>query len=175
MYKLRSLQASLGSRIYTSILQPHLIEKALLTADVVIGAKHTSDHITPCLISDEMIKKMKSGSVIIDVSIDQGGCFETSRTTTHQDPVYKLYDVTHYCVPNIASRVPRTASYSLSNFFAPLLLRIGEMGGVENMLKMDRALSKGVYAFNGKITNQQISTTFGLPFQHLDLLMAAFY
>jgi alanine dehydrogenase len=175
IYKLRGLQTNLGTRIYTSILQPRLIENALLTADVVIGAKHSSEGMTPCLISSDMVSKMKPGSVIIDVSIDQGGCFDTSRPTTHQNPVYKVYDVTHYCVPNIASKVPRTASYSLSNFFAPLLLRIGDMGGVENMLKMDRALSKGVYAFNGKITNQQISTTHGLPFQHLDLLMAAFY
>ncbi len=175
MYKLRSLQTNLGNRIFTSVLQPQILEKAMVTADVVIAAKHANHGMVPIMISSEMVKKMKAGSVIIDVSIDQGGCFETSKPTTHQDPVFKVYDVTHYCVPNIASRVPRTASYSLSNFFAPVLLHIGETGGLENMLRFDRAFSKGVYAFNGKITNQQIGALHNLPFQHLDLLMAAFY
>lgn len=175
IYKMRSLQNNLGARVYTAVLQPGLLEDALRTADVVIAAKHSRDDMAPCLISAESVKKMKAGSVIIDVSIDQGGCFETSRPTTHKDPVFKVYDVTHYCVPNIASKVPHTASCSLSNFFTALLLRIGEGGGVEGILRSDRYLSKGVYTFNGKITNQQISRQYDLPFQHLDLLMAAFY
>jgi len=175
MYKLRSLQTHLGNRIFTSVLQSQLLENALSTADVVIAAKHASEGLVPFMIGDEMVKKMKAGSVIIDVSIDQGGCFATSKPTTHQNPVYKMYDVTHYCVPNIASKVPRTASYSLSNFFGPILQQIGEMGGVENLLRMDRAFGKGVYSFNGKITNHEISNMHNLPFQHLDLLMAAYF
>jgi len=122
-----------------------------------------------------MIQKMKEGSVVIDVSIDQGGCFETSKATTHQHPVYQIHGVTHYAVPNIASRVPRTASISFSNFFMPLLLSVGEYGGFENLLKSDRALAKGVYVFNGKLTNQRISDLYGIPFHHLELLMAAFF
>lgn len=175
MYKLRSLQNNVGSRVFTSILQPNLIDQALQTADVVIAAKHASTGISPCLISDEMVQRMKAGSVIIDVSIDQGGCFESSRPTTHHEPVFQKYGVTHYAVPNIASRVPRTASLSFSNFFTPLLLSIGEAGGMENMLKEDRGLSKGVYVFNGKLTNQRIAELHGIPFHHLELLMAAFY
>lgn len=175
MYKLRALQNNLGTRVFTSILQPHLIDQAMQTADVVIAAKHASTGISPCLISDQMVQHMKAGSIIIDVSIDQGGCFESSKPTTHQDPVYQKYGVTHYAVPNIASRVPRTASLSFSNFFTPLLLAIGEAGGIENMLKEDRSLSKGVYVFNGKLTNQRIAELHGIPFHHLELLMAAFY
>jgi alanine dehydrogenase len=175
MYKLRSLQTHLGNRIFTSVLQSRLLENALVTADVVIAAKHAGDGPVAFMIDGDLVKKMKAGSVIIDVSIDQGGCFETSRATSHKSPVYKMYDVTHYCVPNIASKVPRTASYSLSNFFGPILQQIGEMGGVENLLRMDRGLGKGVYTFNGKITNHQISKIHNLAFQHLDLLMAAYF
>jgi alanine dehydrogenase len=175
MYKLRSLQTNLGMRLYTSIMQPHLLEQALITADVVIAAKHSPTGVSPCFISAEMVKKMKAGSVIIDVSIDQGGCFETSKPTTHLNPVYQQYGVTHYCVPNIASKVPRTAAYSFSNFFTPLLIEMGEAGSLENILRMNLPLRKGVYVFNGKITNQQISSLYDLPFQHIDLLMAAFF
>ena len=175
IYKLRTLQNNLKERIYTSVFQPDEIEKALLTADVVIAAKHTAEGTTPCFIPAEFVKKMKPGSVIIDVSIDQGGCFETSRPTNHQNPVYQLHDITHYCVPNIASKVPRTASTSFSNFFSGLLLEIAENGGVDKTLKNNRAFSKGAYIFNGILTNHQISKLHDIPFQHLDLLLAAFY
>jgi alanine dehydrogenase len=117
---------------------------------------------------------MKDGAVIIDVSIDQGGCFETSRPTNHQNPVYQVHGVTHYCVPNIASRVPRTASASFSNFFTPVILDIADHGGVDNMLKSSPSFSKGAYVYNGVLTNQQVSKLFDIPFQHLDLLLAAF-
>jgi alanine dehydrogenase len=117
---------------------------------------------------------MKPGSVIIDVSIDQGGCVETSRITTHQSPVFKKYDVIHYCVPNIASQVPHTASYALSNFFTPMMLKIGEAGGIDNYIRDDRGATKGVYVFKGILTSKTISDMFNLPFQDIDLLLAAF-
>jgi alanine dehydrogenase len=117
---------------------------------------------------------MKPGAVIIDVSIDQGGCVETSHITTHQNPVFKKYDVIHYCVPNIASQVPHTASYALSNFFTPVMLRIGEEGGVDNLIRRDRGICKGVYLFKGILTRQSIGDAFSLPFQDIDLLLAAF-
>ncbi|MDD4373048.1 MAG: alanine dehydrogenase [Bacteroidales bacterium] len=175
MYKLRTLQNNLGQRIFTSALQPDLIGEALQTADVVIGAKHTNDGTTSCMISAAMIKKMKAGAVIIDVSIDQGGCFETSRPTTHKNPVFQEFGITHYAVPNMASRVPRTASVAFNNFFMPLLLQISEVGGVQAYLQSDRAFAKGVYAFNGKLTNHYIAQKHRLPFHHLELLLAAFY
>jgi len=175
MYKLRILQNNVGQRLFTSVLQPHLIGEALKTADVVIAAKHIQDGLASCYINEDMVKSMKSGAVIIDVSIDQGGCFETIRPTSHHDPVYQLHGVTHYGVPNMASRVPRTASVSFSNFFMPLLLQIGERGGLENLLRVDRALAKGVYIYNGKLTNPDVSRLHSIPFSHLELLMAAFY
>ena len=174
IYKLRRLQTNLNSRIFTSIVQPKVLLKALKTAHVIIGAIHSPSGRTPCIITEEMVKEMKPGSVIIDVSIDQGGCIETSRITTHADPVFSKYGVTHYCVPNIASRVPHTASYALSNCFAPTILNIGEEGGIDNILKSDYGLRQGVYIYNGTITNKYIADTFKLPFQDIELLMAAF-
>lgn len=174
IYKLRSLQTNVGARLNTSIMHPELIQQALETADVVIAAKHAPSGVSPCIIPESMVQRMKDGAVIIDVSIDQGGCFETSRPTNHQNPVYQVHGVTHYCVPNIASRVPRTASASFSNFFAPVILDIADHGGVDNMLKSSPSFSKGAYIYNGVLTNKQVSKLFDIPFQHLDLLLAAF-
>ena len=174
IYKLRTLQKNLGVRIFTSVLQPVVLEEALLNADVVIAAKHSSRGISDCFITAETVRKMKQGSVIVDVSIDQGGCFETSRPTHHNDPVFIEHGITHYCVPNIASRVPHTASLSLNNFLTPLLLSIGEAGGLPRYIKQDDAFSKGVYIFNGTLTNKQIGERFDLRYRDLDLLLAAF-
>lgn len=174
IYKLRRLQDALNNRIFTSIFQPKVLRKALKTADVVIGAVHSSEGITSCIVTEDMVREMNPGSVIIDVSIDQGGCFETSHITTHKDPVYKKHDVTHYCVPNIASKIPHTASYAFSNFFTPILLRVGELGGIENMLKSDWGLRKGAYLFNGILTKPYIGDYFTLPYQDIELLIAAY-
>lgn len=174
IYKLRRLQNNLNTRIFTSIIQPKVLLKALRTADVVIGAIHAPWGRTPIVVTEEMVAQMKYGSVIVDVSIDQGGCVETSRVTNHSEPVFARHDVIHYCVPNIASRVPHTASYAFSNFFAPVLLAMGDGGGVENMLKYDIGVRQGVYLFNGVLTNQYIGEHFNLPSQDIELLMAAF-
>jgi alanine dehydrogenase len=174
VYKLRDIQKTLGSRVFTSILQPKVLLKALKTADVVIAAKHSQGELSQCMVSEEMVMQMNTGSVIVDVSIDQGGCFETSRATSHEYPVFQVHDVTHYCVPNIASRVPHTASYALSNYLTPVLLNISEFGGVENMLKQDHTFCKGVYSYNGILTNKTIGKKFNLPYQNLELLLSAF-
>jgi len=174
IYRLRRLQENLNARIFTSIIQPKVLNKSLESADVVIGAIHSVDGKTPCIVSEETVRQMKKGSVVIDVSIDQGGCFETSQVTTHKNPVFKKYDVTHYGIPNIASSVPHTASYALSNFFAPVLLSIGEEGGIENLLKIDYGLCKGAYLYNGILTSKYISDLFQLPFKDIELLIAAF-
>jgi alanine dehydrogenase len=171
--KLRRIQKNLNNRIYTSVLLPKVLEEALISADIVIGAIRSEEGKTACIISRNMVKRMKSGSVIIDVSIDQGGCFETSKITSHSKPVFKEYDVTHYCVPNIASSVPYTASYALSNFFTPVLLKLGKAGGLVNLIKNDFPISKGVYIFNGAVTNKFISESFDLPFRDLSLLTSA--
>ncbi len=174
VYKLRRLQNNLNTRVFTSIMQPKVLLKALRTADVLIGAVHSSWGRAPVMVNEEMVSQMKYGSVVVDVSIDQGGCIETSRPTTHSDPVFQKSSVTHYCVPNIAARVPHTASYAFSNFFAPVLLTIGEEGGIEQMLKRDPGVRQGVYLFNGTLTNQYIGEFFRIPYQDIDLLMAAF-
>jgi alanine dehydrogenase len=148
---------------------------ALVTADVVIGAVHSSYGHTPCIVTEDMVRQMKEGAVLIDVSIDQGGCFETSHLTDHKNPVFKKYGVTHYCVPNIASKVPNTASYAFSNFLTPILMKIGEEGGIDNVLRSDYGVRQGVYLFNGTSTNKFLSDTYHLPFQDINLLMAAFH
>ncbi len=175
VYKLRNLLTILGTRLFTSILQPKVLLKALQDADVVISAKHSSTGFPACFIPEEMVRQMKLGSVIVDVSIDQGGCFETSYPTSHMKPVFVKHGITHYCVPNIASRVPHTASFSLSNLLTSLLLEIGEAGGIENYLNTDIGFSKGVYIFNGILTNTQIGERFSLPYRNLELIMSAFH
>lgn len=173
IYRLRRLQNNLNTRIFTSIIQPKVLAKALKTADVVIGAIHSPGGRAPVVVDETMVQQMKYGSIIIDVSIDQGGCVETSRVTNHDEPVFVKHDVTHYCIPNIASRVPHTASYAISNFFVPILLNIGESGGIVNLLQQDNGIRQGVYLFNGTLTNQYIGEHFGLPHQDIELLMAS--
>ncbi len=173
IYRLRRLQSDIGTRVFTSVIQPRVLAKHLKTADVVIGAIRSQQGRTPCVVTEEMVSEMKVGSVIIDVSIDQGGCFETSEVTNHTKPVFRKHGVIHYCVPNIASRVSRTASYALSTIFAPILLNIGEEGGVENMLRRDVGVRNGVYLYNGTLTNQVLGEMFKLPYKDINLLMAA--
>lgn len=175
VYRLRRLQNNLGMRVFTSILHPKVILESMRTADVVIGAIHTKNGKTPCLITEDMVSQMKEGAIIIDISIDQGGCFETSHPTTHKNPVYKVHGITHYCVPNIPSRVPHTASQALNNIFVPIILDIGTDGGIDNFLKTDHGVRQGVYLYNGVSTNSFISRYFNLPFQDIDLLMATFH
>ena len=175
VYKMRDLQDKLEFRVSTSVLQPILLLKALREADVVIAAKHSSTGQPACFIPSDMIKQMKRGAVIVDVSIDQGGCFETSRPTSHQHPVFQEFGITHYCVPNIASRVPHTASYSLSNYLAGMLLKMGEAGDIHHFIVRNKPFSNGVYVYNGALTNKNIADTLGLPFRDLELLTSALY
>ena len=169
--KLRRLQKIISQRVSTSILQPKALQKALMRADVVIGALRADDGRTPCVVSEEMVKKMKSGAVIVDVSIDQGGCFESSEVTNHKKPTYRKFDVVHYCVPNISSRVSRTASFAISNILAPTLLQIGMAGGVDDFLKQNAGLRSGVYAHKGMLTSAVLGSMFDMPYKNLNLIM----
>ena len=173
LYRLRRVQNDLGMRLFTSIIEPKELEKALIEADVVIGALRTQEGRTPMVVTEQMVSNMKAGSIIVDISIDQGGCFETSQVTNHANPIYKKYGVTHYCVPNIASRVAQTASMALSNIFTPILLDMGEKGGMENYLRENSGVRNGVYIYNGILTHKYIGETFGIPYKDLDLLIAA--
>lgn len=171
--RLRRIQSRIGQRLYTSIISPNTLLKELRTADVAIGALRSSEGRTPVVVSEEMVSEMRVGSVIIDVSIDQGGCFETSEVTNHSQPVFKKYGVVHYCVPNIASRVSRTASMALSNVFTPILVTAGDEGGLEELFWKNKPVRKGVYMYRGSITNRFVAESSGLPYKDLDLLMAA--
>jgi len=172
IYRLRRIQNDLGQRLYTSILQPNELLKALQTADVVIGALRPVNGRTPVVVTSEMVSQMKFGSVIVDVSIDRGGCFETSETTSHDKPTFQKYGVIHYGVPNIASRFAKTASMALSNIFLPILLNMGESGGCENLIKTNAGIRHSVYLFNGSLTNEIIASVFELPYKSIDLLIA---
>ena len=171
IYKLRELQNAVGMPIYTSTIDMETLDIAIEKADILITAKHTFSAHSPLIVKESVVAKMKPGSVLIDVSIDQGGCCETSKPTTHRNPAYKLHDVTHYCVPNIASRVPRTASTAISNYLLPSLLQLGECGGIETLLQHDHSFSKGAYMFNGKLTNQRVAEKFSISYNPIELLL----
>lgn len=171
IYKLRRLKQSLGAHIYTSTLDTVTLSHALEECDVAIGALRSDDDRAPCVVTDEMVSKMKSNSVIVDVTIDQGGCFETSQITTHKKPTYKKYDVIHYCVPNIASRVSRTATTALSNIFTPLLLQIANNGGLEDMIFNKEWLMKGVYTYKGSLTHPALAKRFDMKYKDMKLFM----
>jgi len=173
IYRLMRLQNNIGRRCFTSVLDPVALAEELKNADVAIGALKPINGVTPVVVTDEMVSNMKAGSVVIDVSIDRGGCFETSMVTTHENPVFKKYDVIHYCVPNIASGVPRTASRSISNVLLPILQEFSDMGGVEEVIKFKSGIRKGVYMYKGCVTNPTIARRFKFKYTDLDLLLAA--
>lgn len=173
IYKLRRLQNNIGTKIFTSVVQPVVLEKAVTTCDVAIGAIRAEDGRSPCIISEATVSRMKRDSVIIDVSIDQGGCFETSEITNHTNPVFRKYDVIHYCVPNIASRVARTATYALTNIFAPILVDIGDQGGIKNVIWQKAGVRDAVYIYQGHLTNKHIGDRFNIPVKDLDLLVVS--
>ncbi len=171
--KLRRLQQLTSRSISTSVIQPKSLSKALKRADVVIGAIRSGDGRTPCVVSEGMVEGMKDGSVIIDVSIDHGGCFESSEVTTHKNPIFVKHGIIHYCVPNIASRVARTSSFAICSIISPLLIKIGEEGGVKNLIKQDEGLRSGVYTFRKMMTNKTLSEMFDFQFKDLNLIITA--
>ena len=173
IYKLRRLKHALNHQVYTSTIDQATLHQQIADADVLIGAIRAKKGRNRCLVTEEMVASMKEGAVIVDVSIDQGGCIETSEITTHKNPTFKKYGVTHYCVPNIASRVARTATNALSNIFTPMILQIGEAGSVEDMIFSRKWFMKGVYAHRGGLTNVHLARKYNLPFKDLSLLIAA--
>ncbi len=168
--KLRCVQANLGRTLYTSTIQPKNLVKALKRCDVAIGAVRGT-HRAPVVVTEQMVNSMKAGSVIIDVSIDMGGCFETSEITTHTHPTFEYNGITHYCVPNISARYSRSASVSISNIFTPYLLKIAEDGGIENALRFDRGLKNGLYFYHGILTNKSVGDWFDLKHSDINLLI----
>jgi len=173
VYRLKRLQNNLGMRVWTSVIEPKILAKQLKTCEVAVGALSTGEGRSPIVVTEEMVTNMRAGSVIIDVSIDRGGCFETSEITTHEQPTFLKHDVIHYCVPNIASGFARTASHAISNVLMPLLLRASKEGGLEEMVWHDFNLRHGVYMYKGHLTNFYISQRFDLKYTDLNLLIAS--
>ncbi|MFB5945546.1 alanine dehydrogenase [Albibacterium profundi] len=170
IYRLRRLQTNIGSLVFTSVIQPIVLRKAVLNSDVVIGAVRSNNGRCPCIIDEATVEKMKPNSVLIDVSIDQGGCFETSQITNHLKPTFRKHDVIHYCVPNIASRVARTATYALTNIFTPILLEIGERGSMMNLIWNRPGIRNAVYLYQGSLTNKDIGERFNMSPKDLELI-----
>lgn len=168
--KLRKIQTNLGQTVYTSTLQPKNLLKSLKRCDVAIGAVRGEDR-APVIVTQTMVEQMKKGAVIIDVSIDMGGCFETSEVTTHNQPTQEKFGVIHYGVPNIPARYPRTSSVSISNIFTPYILKIGEDGGLENSLRFDKGLRNGLYLYHGILTNKSIGDWFDMKFSDINFLI----
>ncbi|MEM6829141.1 MAG: alanine dehydrogenase [Bacteroidota bacterium] len=173
IYKLRRLKHALGSEVYTSTYDHTVMEREIKGTDVLIGAVRMEKGQNKILVSEEMVASMKKNSVIIDVSIDQGGCIETSEITTHNNPIFVKYDVIHYCVPNIASRVARTASLAISNIVTPILLEAGEEGGFEELIYSQPRIMKGIYSYKGSLTKLELSKRFNMPYKDISLFMAA--
>ena len=173
IYKLKRLQNNIGVRLWTSVLEPKILAKQLKTCDVAVGALSSSSGRTPIVVSEEMVSMMRPGSVIVDVSIDRGGCFETSEVTSHESPVIKKFDVIHYGVPNIPSGFARTASQAISNVLMPLLLKISDEGGLEKLVWHQLNIRNGIYMFKGALTNFHLSERFNLKFTDLNLLIAS--
>lgn len=174
IYRLKRMQNAIGQRMWTSVVEPKILAKQLKTCDVAVGAlSSTGGDRTPVVASEEMVSAMRPGSVIVDVSIDRGGCFETSEVTSHEQPIFLKHGVIHYCVPNIPSGFARTASQAISNVLMPLLLEIGDEGGLEHLLWHKLNIRNGIYMFKGALTNIYLSQRFDLKYTDLNLLIAS--
>jgi alanine dehydrogenase len=170
-HKLRQLQSNVGQRLFTSILHPKVLKNTLKTADVVIGALEFDGNSPRFIVEEDIVRSMKRNSVIIDLAISQGGCFETSRLTNFEDPSFVKHGVTHYCIPNVPARVARTASIALSDIIGPIVYNLGEAGSLNQLLKEDVGIRKGVYTYHGILTNDFIGSQLNIPSPHIDLLL----
>jgi alanine dehydrogenase len=171
--KIMRLQSNVGRQLHTSSINPVYLAHQLTSADVVIGAIHSKEGRAPIIVTEEMVSKMKEGSIIIDVSIDQGGCIETSRVTSIDKPTFVRHGVIHYCVPNIASQVSRTASIAISNIMTPLLIKIGDSNSIDNLMMLHEGIRNGCYAYRACLTNEYLSRRFNKKFTNLSLLLSS--
>jgi alanine dehydrogenase len=173
IHKLMRFQERLGQRVFTSVFHPKALKKALKSADVAIGALSMNE-VPKIVVPETMVENMKNGSVIIDLNIIQGGCFETSRITNLKKPVFNKHGVIHYCVPNISSRMARTTSISVSNIIAPILLNMGRSGSMKQYIRVNQGFCEGIYVFNGILTNHDLGNILDIPVKDINLLLAAF-
>lgn len=173
--KLRTIQQALGQKIFTSIFQPRVLQNVFRTADVIIGAIDNFLTRRRYMIAEELIRTMKKGALIIDLCVNQGGCFETTCSLTSADPeIFEQYDVLHYCKSDISNSVARTTSMAFSNIFVSMLLALGDAGSFSSMIKEDNCFRSGVYIFSGKPVNSFVSSHFNINSNDLDLYLSAF-
>ncbi|HEY5591595.1 MAG TPA: alanine dehydrogenase [Paludibacter sp.] len=172
--KLRKIQHYLGQQVFTSVIHPTVLFKALASADAVIGNLRYIYGSERFMVSEELVKTMKAGAIIIDMSVDQGGCFETSECRTLQNPVYEKHGIIHYCVPNISARVARTSSMALSNIFAPILLKIGNSGSVKSAIAESSGFRHGAYIYGGLLVNRLIGDYYEIPSNDIGLLLVGY-
>lgn len=170
---LRVLERNLDRRVTTAVANPPYVRQAVRSADVVIGAMMAAGQRSPTVVTEEMVRRMRAGAVVVDVVIDQGGCVETSRPTTHAEPTFRAHDVVHYCVPNLPSGVARTATAALSNVLVPYLLEIGEAGSINDALWANTSLRNGTYVYRRHLTKKSLATMFGMPHRDIELLIAS--
>lgn len=171
--RLRRFQNILGQRLQTSVFHPQVLKKALRSVDVLIGAMEIEDFQVTYHVTEDMVRTMKKGAIVVDLS-DQGGCIETTECRAHKDPVYERAGILHFSGWNLPSRVARTASIALSNIFTPMLQSMADAGGINQMLRYDQGLRKGAYLYNGMLTNETLGLKFGIISKDLDLLISAF-
>ena len=171
--RLQRLQNNLGQRVWTSVLEPKILAKQLKTCEVAIGALRNDFSRAPIVVTEDMVSAMRPGSIIIDVAIDRGGCFETSELTNHENPIKIKHGVLHYGVPNIPSGFARTASQAISNVLMPLLVQIGDLGGLSEIIWHQVQLREGIYLYKGALTDFYISEKFNLKYTDLNLLIAS--
>lgn len=171
--RLQRLQNNLGQRVWTSVLEPKILAKQLKTCEVAVGALRNEFGRAPIVVTEEMVAAMRPGSIIIDVAIDRGGCFETSELTNHENPIIIKHNILHYGVPNIPSGFARTASQAISNVLMPLLIQIGDMGGLSEIIWQYTHLREGIYLYKGALTDFYISEKFQLKFTDLNLLLTS--
>ena len=173
--KLRRLQTELGQPVFTSVFQPNVLMNTFQSADVVVGAMRYFDDSVRYVISEEVIETMKPGALIIDLRVNQGGCFETTCFLPKDHPaIFEKYGVRHYCVPNVSSRVARTMAMSLSNIFTPLIVAMGELGGVNGAASADANFRSGFYMYAGKLVNHYVAKQFNLPANDMSLFLSMF-
>jgi alanine dehydrogenase len=172
--KLRKIQHYLGQQVFTSVIHPAVLFKALASADAVIGNLRYINGCERFMVSEDLVKTMKQGAVIVDLSADQGGCFETSECRTIANPVYDRYGILHYSVPNISARVGRTSSMALSNIFTPMLVKIGHSGSVKLAVGESSGFRNGVYMYGGILVNHLIADYFGMQSNEIGLFLAGY-
>lgn len=170
---LRQIEHSLDRRVTTAMANPQFLRQAVAGADVLIGAMMRVGERAPVVVTEDMVAAMRPGSVVVDLVIDQGGCIETSRPTTPDQPTYVEHGVVHHCLPNLPSSVARTATYALSNVLTPFLLSIGEAGSINDALWSNVSLRTGTYVYRRHLTKKSLAAMFGMPHRDIELLIAS--